>query len=137
MLTMMMLFAIGYLFLKGIGIWGVTIPIGWGFAIVNFVWWIGIGHAGTLISAILLLLRQIVAQLDQPLRRGHDAVRRRLRRNLPRHPRRPSVARLLALSLSQHHERLAAIPQPAHVGRLRRLHLRHDLRAVLVHRPDP
>ena len=58
MLTMMMLYAIGYLFLKGTGIWGVTIPIGWGFAIVNFVWWIGIGHAGTLISAILLLLRQ-------------------------------------------------------------------------------
>ena len=52
---MMMLYAIGYLVLKGIGIWGVTIPIGWGFAIVNFVWWIGIGHAGTLISAILLL----------------------------------------------------------------------------------
>ena len=40
------------------GIWGINIPIGWGFAIVNFVWWIGIGHAGTLISAILLLLRQ-------------------------------------------------------------------------------
>jgi molybdopterin-containing oxidoreductase family membrane subunit len=58
MLTMMLLFAIGYLFLRGIGIWGVNIPVGWGFAIVNFVWWIGIGHAGTLISAILLLLRQ-------------------------------------------------------------------------------
>ena len=58
MMTMMMLYAIGYLVLKGTGIWGVTIPIGWGFAIVNFVWWIGIGHAGTLISAILLLLRQ-------------------------------------------------------------------------------
>src|SRR5215475_10392770 len=58
LLTMMMLFAIGYLFARGTGIWGVTIPIGWGFAIVNFVWWIGIGHAGTLISAILLLLRQ-------------------------------------------------------------------------------
>src|ERR1035437_1418543 len=58
MLTMMLLYAIGYLFLKGVGIWGVTIPIGWGFAIVNFVWWIGIGHAGTLISAILCLLRQ-------------------------------------------------------------------------------
>src|SRR5271154_4110507 len=58
LLTMMMLFAIGYLFARGVGIWGVTIPIGWGFAIVNFVWWIGIGHAGTLISAILLLLRQ-------------------------------------------------------------------------------
>src|SRR5665811_2149757 len=58
MLTMMMLYAIGYLVLKGIGIWGDTTPIGWGFEIVNFVWWIGIGHAGTLISAILLLLRQ-------------------------------------------------------------------------------
>ncbi|MGA8492487.1 MAG: NrfD/PsrC family molybdoenzyme membrane anchor subunit [Terriglobales bacterium] len=58
LLTMMLLFAIGYLFLRGVGIWGITIPIGWGFAIVNFVWWIGIGHAGTLISAILLLLRQ-------------------------------------------------------------------------------
>ena len=42
----------------GIGIWGVNIPVAWGFAIANFVWWIGIGHAGTLISAILLLLRQ-------------------------------------------------------------------------------
>jgi Ni/Fe-hydrogenase subunit HybB-like protein len=58
LLTMMMLYAIAYLFVKGTGIWGVTIPIGWGFAIINFVWWIGIGHAGTLISAILLLLRQ-------------------------------------------------------------------------------
>ena len=58
MITMMMLFAIGYLVVKGTGIWGINIPIGWGFAIVNFVWWIGIGHAGTLISAILLLLRQ-------------------------------------------------------------------------------
>jgi len=56
--TMMMLFAIAYLVVKGTGIWGINIPIGWGFAIVNFVWWIGIGHAGTLISAILLLLRQ-------------------------------------------------------------------------------
>ena len=58
LIVMMLLYAVGYLFLKGVGIWGITIPIGWGFAIVNFVWWIGIGHAGTLISAILLLLRQ-------------------------------------------------------------------------------
>jgi len=58
LLVMIMLYAIGYLFLRGVGIWGVNIPIGWGFAIVSFVWWIGIGHAGTLISAILLLLRQ-------------------------------------------------------------------------------
>jgi Ni/Fe-hydrogenase subunit HybB-like protein len=58
MVTMMLLYALGYLFLRGVGIWGINIPVGWGFAIVNFVWWIGIGHAGTLISAILLLLRQ-------------------------------------------------------------------------------
>jgi len=51
-------YAVCLLFYKGVGIWGVNIPVGWGFAIVNFVWWIGIGHAGTLISAILLLLRQ-------------------------------------------------------------------------------
>jgi Ni/Fe-hydrogenase subunit HybB-like protein len=58
LLTMGLLVAVSYLFAKGIGIWGVNQPIGWGFAIINFVWWIGIGHAGTLISAILLLLRQ-------------------------------------------------------------------------------
>jgi Ni/Fe-hydrogenase subunit HybB-like protein len=57
-LLMLFLYAVGKLFVVGIGIWGVNVPIGWGFAIVNFVWWIGIGHAGTLISAILLLLRQ-------------------------------------------------------------------------------
>ncbi|MGD0425484.1 MAG: NrfD/PsrC family molybdoenzyme membrane anchor subunit [Candidatus Acidiferrales bacterium] len=57
-LLMLLNVTLGYLLIKGVGIWGINIPIGWGFAIVNFVWWIGIGHAGTLISAILLLLRQ-------------------------------------------------------------------------------
>jgi len=63
-------FAFGFLFLqllligmfwllfKGVGVWGINIPVAWGFDIINFVWWIGIGHAGTLISAILLLMRQ-------------------------------------------------------------------------------
>ncbi|MDB6021406.1 MAG: Polysulfide reductase NrfD [Pedosphaera sp.] len=58
LLLMMFLFAVTYLLLKGVGIWGINIPVAWGFAIVNFVWWIGIGHAGTFISAILLLLLQ-------------------------------------------------------------------------------
>src|SRR6202171_5040293 len=53
-----LMFAVAYLLAVGVGIWGINIPVGWGFAIVNFVWWIRIGHAGTLISAILLLLRQ-------------------------------------------------------------------------------
>ncbi len=49
---------IAHLLFTGVGIWGINVPVGWGFDIINFVWWIGIGHAGTLISAILLLLRQ-------------------------------------------------------------------------------
>ncbi|MBL8141157.1 MAG: hydrogenase, partial [Acidobacteria bacterium] len=53
-----LLLAIVMLLFKGVGVWGVNIPVGWGFDIINFVWWIGIGHAGTLISAILFLFRQ-------------------------------------------------------------------------------
>ena len=47
-----------YLFTTGVGVWGNNQPVGWGFPIVNFVFWVGIGHAGTLISAILFLFRQ-------------------------------------------------------------------------------
>lgn len=50
--------SVSWLLAKGTGVWGLNIPVGWGFAIINFVWWVGIGHAGTLISAILLLLKQ-------------------------------------------------------------------------------
>jgi molybdopterin-containing oxidoreductase family membrane subunit len=56
--TMILLYSVTYLLARGVGIWGINVPIGWGFDIVNFVWWIGIGHAGTLISAVLLLLKQ-------------------------------------------------------------------------------
>lgn len=58
MLLMLFNGAVTILLIYGVGIWGVNIPVGWGFAIANFVWWIGIGHAGTFISAFLLLLRQ-------------------------------------------------------------------------------
>lgn len=50
--------SIGWLFWEGTGIWGLQNPVGWGWAIVNFVFWVGIGHAGTLISAVLFLFRQ-------------------------------------------------------------------------------
>src|SRR5947209_4238280 len=55
-LLMLLTVAVSYLFMKGIGIWGLNVPVMWAFDITNFVWWVGIGHAGTLISAILLLL---------------------------------------------------------------------------------
>jgi molybdopterin-containing oxidoreductase family membrane subunit len=58
MLVQVFLVSVVYLIARGTGIWGINIPVGWGFAIVIFVWWVGIGHAGTLISAVLLLLNQ-------------------------------------------------------------------------------
>lgn len=57
-LVMLLMVCITWLFARGIGIWGLNVPVAWAFDITNFVWWIGIGHAGTLISAILLLLHQ-------------------------------------------------------------------------------
>jgi molybdopterin-containing oxidoreductase family membrane subunit len=57
-LLMVFLVAVAALVTRGVGLWGIRVPVMWGWAITNFVWWIGIGHAGTLISAILLLLRQ-------------------------------------------------------------------------------
>ena len=57
-LLMILMMAVTKLLLEGVGIWGINQPSGWGFDIINFVWWIGIGHAGTLISAVLYLTRQ-------------------------------------------------------------------------------
>lgn len=57
-LLLLMLIMFGWEVYDGIGVWGITNPVAWGWAIINFVWWVGIGHAGTLISAILYLFRQ-------------------------------------------------------------------------------
>ena len=58
LVTLLMVVAIGRLFVGGVGIWGINTSVVWGFAIANYVWWIGIGNAGTLISSMLLLTRQ-------------------------------------------------------------------------------
>jgi molybdopterin-containing oxidoreductase family membrane subunit len=57
-LLFLFLLAVAVLLIRGIGVWGIQRPVMWAYDITNFVWWIGIGHAGTLISAILLLLNQ-------------------------------------------------------------------------------
>src|SRR6202162_935898 len=124
----MLTVAVGWLIIKGTGIWAINIPIGWGFAIVNFVWWIGIGHAGTLISAILYLL-------NQQFRRSHDALRSSLRRFVSADSHWPPLDGLLHVPVSQHHGGLAAIPEPADLGRVRGFHLRHGFAAVLVRGP--
>src|SRR5947209_6269016 len=56
--SLVLLVAVVYTLVTGIGVWGNNIPVAWGFAITNFVWWIGIGHAGTFISAIFYLMHQ-------------------------------------------------------------------------------
>ena len=114
-----------------------TIPVAWGFAIANCVWWIGIGHAGHLHLGGPAAAAPEVAHLDQPLRRGDDAVRGRDGRPLSAPAPRPALVLLLACALSRHDGPVAAMAQPAGVGLLRDRHLPHRLAAVLVPGPDP
>ncbi len=58
LLTLLMLVSASWVFARGIGVWGINTAVVWAFDIANYVWWIGIGNAGTLISAMLLLMRQ-------------------------------------------------------------------------------
>ena len=94
--------SLSWLLLKGIGIWGNNVPVAWAFDIINFVWWIGIGHAGTLISAILLLFKQ---QWRMSISRFAEAMTIfavHVRGDLPDLPHRPSLAGgLLAVPLSR------------------------------------
>ena len=73
-------------------LWGNTSPVYWAWDITNFVWWVGIGHAGTLISAILFLFRQKWRTAINRFAGGDDHLRGHLRAHLPGHPRRPAVA---------------------------------------------
>ena len=72
-----------YLVSTGVGVWGNNNPVNWGWAIVNFVFWIGIGHAGTLISAVLCLLKAEMEDIYQPSIRSHDGVRCFVCRDFP------------------------------------------------------
>ena len=123
--------------LKGVGIWGVNVPVGWGFAIINFVWWIGIGHAGTLISAILLLLRQEWRTSINRFAEAMTLFAVACAGLFPLlHLGRPWLAYWL-LPYPNTMGALAAVAQPARVGRVRRFDVRDGLRALLVRRPDP
>ena len=126
-----------YLFIWGVGIWGINVPVAWGFAIVNFVWWIGIGHAGTLISAILLLLKQEWRTSINRFAEAMTLFAVACAGMFPLLAPGPALAVLLALAVPEHDGALAAVAQPAGLGRVRGLHLRHRLAAVLVRRPDP
>ena len=130
--------ALGKLVLTGIGIWGNNVPVGWAFDIINFVWWIGIGHAGTLISAILLLFQQ---QWRMSISRFAEAMTIfavACAAIFPLfHTGRPWLAAYWLFPYPEHDGPVAAVPQPADLGRVRGLDLRHRLDRVLVRRPDP
>ena len=124
---------IAYLIFTGVGVWNLNRPVGWAFDITNFVFWVGIGHAGTLISAILFLFRQKWRTSINRFAEAMTIFAVMCAGHVPGHPRRPRLVRLLAVPLPEPDGHVAELPQPAAVGRVRREHLRHRVAAVLVH----
>ncbi len=124
-----------YLVVTGIGVWGNNEPVGWAFEITNFVFWIGIGHAGTLISAILFLLRQRWRTSINRFAEAMTLFAVVCAGIFPLfHVGRPWRAYWLFPVPNDVPRHLAELPQPADVGRLRGEHLRHGFGPVLVHR---
>ena len=133
---LLLLVSLTYLVVKGIGIWGNNVPVGWAFDIINFVWWIGIGHAGTLISAILLLLKQTWRTSINRFAEAMTLFAVACAGIFPLfHTGRP----WLAYWLLPYPNTMGVWPQfrsPLDLGRVRGLDLRDRLAAVLVRRPD-
>ncbi len=128
---------IGYLIATGVGVWGNNSPVFWAFDITNFVFWIGIGHAGTLISAILFLFRQKWRTSINRFAEAMTIFAVVCAGIFPAiHVGRVWVVYWLA-PVSEPDVALAELPQPAAVGRVRGEHLRHRLAAVLVPGHDP
>ena len=133
-LALVMLVAVAWLFIEGVGIWGINSASVWGFAIAGYVWWIGIGNAGTLISAHAAAHPAALARLGQSLRRGDDNLRRLHCRPVPDSASRPALSVLLAGAVSKRHAGVAAVAQPAGLGFLRDRQLHPVLTHVLVRR---
>ena len=137
LLTLLLLVSLTYLVRRASASGATTSRSAGRFDITNFVWWIGIGHAGTLISAILLLLKQTWRTSINRFAEAMTLFAVACAGIFPLfHTGRPWL-RLLAVPVSEHDGPLAAVPQPAHLGRLRGLDLRDRLAALLVRRPDP
>ena len=128
---------VSYQIATGIGTWGLNKTVGWAFDITNFVFWIGIGHAGTLISAILLLFRQ---QWRTSINRSAEAMTIfavMCAATVPADPHGPPVALLLVWPYPElARAALGQLPLAAAVGRLRDQHLPHHLAGLLVRRHD-
>ena len=114
---------------RGSGSGGSTARSVWGFAIVNFVWWIGIGHAGTLISAILLLLKQDWRTSINRFAEAMTLFAVACAGLFPLLAHGPALVLLLADAVPEHDGALAAVAQPAGLGRVRGLDLRRRSRS--------
>ena len=112
-------------------------PTMWAVYITNFVFWVGIAHSGTLISAILYSVPQPLAHRGVSHRRDHDRVRGHDRRPVPADPSGPGMVLLLAAAVSQPALAATRFPLAPGVGRIRGQHLSDRQRAVPLHGPDP
>ena len=88
-------YCICYLLWNGVGVWGLNKTVGWAWDITNFVWWVGIGHAGTLISAILVVVPSTLENVYQQRSGSDDDLRRYLCCYISVHAHGTSVARIL------------------------------------------
>ena len=95
------LFCLGYQISTGVGTWGLNHPVGWAWDITNFVFWIGIGHAGTLDLSHPLSAAPEMAHLDQSFGGSNDPVRGHLRCHFPRHPRRTRMDGMVSGALAK------------------------------------
>ena len=131
----LLLIMIAYLFWNGIGVWGVNNPVGWGWAIVNFVFWVGIGHAGTLISAILFLFRQ---KWRTSINRAAEAMTLfavMCALVFPGISCRPCMGCVLDAAYSEPDGNVAAVQKSAALGRIRGIKLFPRFACFLVRRP--
>ena len=129
-----LLAALTYTVTTGIGLWGNNIPVAWAFAIINFVWWIGIGHAGTFISAILLLLEVSWRTSINRFAEGMTLFAIVQAGLFPDLSPGPALVRVLARAYPVRDGRLAELQVVAAMGRGRGEHVPDGLAALLVHR---
>ena len=134
LLFLMLVVAMAWLFINGIGVWGVDIPVAWGFAIAEYVWWIAHGERRHDRLGAVLLDPLAMALGDQPHRRDDDAVRGGVCRHHADHASRPTGVFLLVVSVSERHGGVAAGPQSAVVGFHLPALLHPDVHNVLLHR---
>ena len=136
-LTLLLACGIVTLLYKGVGIWGINMPVAWAFAIANYVWWIGIGMGGTFISGALYLAGKDWRNSINRYAEAMTVFAVSVSGIFPiLHLGRPWFF-LLAISLSGHHERVAPMAQFLGVGFLRHSRLSFGVDPVLLRGHDP